>query len=204
MSRITHHASRIMPSVFLMGFGCFFPLMHVQAQPVTASGTCVFSCATAARVTSPPTDTSLSSLSCSADAECIARCDTSCSRPAGVTCAMAPFFTGNAAPHCVVAPTPPTPPTRTPGEFHYNNPLGNVSLNQLLGRVVRTTLGFVGALFLAMFVYGGTTWMLAGGDSEKVKSSQKILLNSVIGLIVIGISYSVISIVFETASLIKQ
>ncbi len=101
-------------------------------------------------------------------------------------------------------PAPPTPPTRTPGEFNYRNPLGSVSLNQLLGRIVRTALGFVGALFLAMFVYGGTTWMLAGGDSEKVKSSQKILINSVIGLIVIGISYSVISIVFETAALIKQ
>lgn len=101
-------------------------------------------------------------------------------------------------------PVPPTPPTRTPGEFHYNNPLGSVSLNEIIGRVVRTALGFVGALFLAMFVYGGTTWMIAGGDSEKVKSSQKILLNSVIGLIVIGISYSIISIVFETASLIKQ
>jgi len=101
-------------------------------------------------------------------------------------------------------PTPPTPPTRTPGEFNYRNPLGSVSLNELLGRIIRTALGFVGALFLAMFVYGGTTWMLAGGDSEKVKSSQKILLNSVIGLIVIALSYSVISIVFETAALIKQ
>lgn len=102
-----------------------------------------------------------------------------------------------------VTTTPPTPPTRTPGEFHYNNPLGSVSLNEIIGRVVRTVLGFVGALFLAMFVYGGTTWMIAGGDSEKVKSSQKILLNSVIGLIVIGISYSIISIVFETANVIR-
>lgn len=100
-------------------------------------------------------------------------------------------------------PTPPTPPTRTPGEFNYNNPLGSVSLNELLGRIVRTVLGFVGALFLAMFVYGGATWMMAGGDSEKVMSGRKILLNSLIGLIIIGISYSVISILFETANVIR-
>lgn len=95
------------------------------------------------------------------------------------------------------------PPTRTPGEFGYVNPLGTVNLNVVLGRIIRTVLGFVGALFLAMFVYGGTQWMLAGGDAKKVESGRKTLINAVIGMAVVAVSYSVISIIFETASAIR-
>ncbi len=98
---------------------------------------------------------------------------------------------------------PAPPPTRTPGEFNYRNPLGSVSINELLGRIIRTALGFVGALFLIMFVYGGTTWMLAGGDSKKVESGQRIIINAVIGMVIVAISYSIISIIFETASVIR-
>jgi hypothetical protein len=103
----------------------------------------------------------------------------------------------------VEPPTPPTPPTRTPGEFNYRNPLGNVSLNELLGRIIRTALGFVGALFLVMFIYGGATWMTAGGDAEKVTGGRKILINALIGIVIVAISYSVISIIFETAGVIR-
>lgn len=95
------------------------------------------------------------------------------------------------------------PQTRTPVEFGYVNPLGTVDLNVVLGRIIRTVLGFVGALFLAMFVYGGTQWMVAGGDAKKVESGRKTLINAVIGMVVIAISYSIISIIFETASVIR-
>jgi hypothetical protein len=83
------------------------------------------------------------------------------------------------------------------------NPLGTISLNEVIKRVIRTALGFVGALFLAMFVYGGTLWMVAGGDAKKVESGRKTLINAVIGMVVIAISYSIISIIFETASVIR-
>lgn len=100
-------------------------------------------------------------------------------------------------------PTTAPPPTRTAVEFGYVNPLGTISLNEVIKRVIRTALGFVGALFLAMFVYGGTLWMVAGGDAKKVESGRKTLINAVIGMVVIAISYSIISIIFETASVIR-
>lgn len=98
---------------------------------------------------------------------------------------------------------PAPPPTRTPGEFGYRNPLGNVSVNTLIGRLIRTALGFVGALFLLMFVYGGATWMLAGGEEKKVKSGQQTLMNAIIGMVIVAISYSVVSIIFETANVVR-
>lgn len=122
---------------------------------------------------------------------------------------MAPLYPDAPQPRCVTEPAtaepeaPAPPPTRTPGEFGYVNPLGTVNLNVVLGRIIRTVLGFVGALFLAMFVYGGAQWMLAGGDAQKVEGGRKTLINAVIGMVVIAVSYSVISIIFETASVIR-
>lgn len=78
-----------------------------------------------------------------------------------------------------------------------------MNINQLLGRIIRTVLGIVGALFLVMFIYGGAQWMLAGGEEARVKSSRQTLLNAVAGMIIIALSYSMISILFETAGLIR-
>lgn len=96
------------------------------------------------------------------------------------------------------APTP-----RTPEEFGYENPLRTTDFNVVIGRIIRTVLGFVGALFLAMFVYGGTVWMLAGGDAKKVETGRKALINAVIGMVVIALSYSILAIVFETARVVR-
>ncbi|KAA0206219.1 hypothetical protein EDM68_02975 [Candidatus Uhrbacteria bacterium] len=108
------------------------------------------------------------------------------------------------APSAPAEPEAAPPAPRTPGEFGYVNPLGTVNLNVVLNRVIRTVLGFVGAIFLAMFVYGGATWMLAGGDAKKVESGRKALINAVIGMAIIALSYAIISVIFETAGRIGR
>ena len=42
-------------------------------------------------------------------------------------------------------------------------------------------------------------WMTAGGNEEKVKKGQKYIINSIIGYIVIAISYLIVQ--FVTGSL---
>ncbi len=102
-----------------------------------------------------------------------------------------------------VTDTAPPPPTRTPGEFGYVNPLGTTSLNTVINRIIRTVLGFVGALFLAMFVYAGVLYMTAGGDDKKVSAAKTTMVNAVLGILVISLAYSIISIVFETARQVR-
>ncbi len=133
---------------------------------------------------------------------CVAQCQLRAECAGAVTRDQAQGVSCREVPDEPAAGSEPTP-TRTPGEFGYVNPLGTVNLNVVLGRVIRTVLGFVGALFLAMFVYGGTLWMVAGGDAKKVESGRKAIINAVIGMVVIAISYSIISIIFETASVIR-
>lgn len=100
-----------------------------------------------------------------------------------------------------------TAPARTdysPASFHYNNPLGTTSIPDLVGRLIRSLLGVVGALFLAMFIYGGVLWSTAGGDPKQVQNAKTTLVNAVIGIIVIAFSYAIVSSIFTFAALVSS
>lgn len=204
MNRFSQYATQILFVALVLVFGAAL----VPTDSVEAAKTCKFACQTpAGDVVEPDTDVGLSGLACDDDSDCPARCTATCGEPVARrwTCAAdpAPTCVDDAEPAEDAAPSEPPPPTRTPGEFGYRNPLGNVSINTLIGRLIRTALGFVGALFLLMFVYGGATWMMAGGDAKKVQTGQRTLLNAIIGMVIVAISYSVISIIFETANVIR-
>ncbi|MDD5031676.1 MAG: pilin [Patescibacteria group bacterium] len=83
-----------------------------------------------------------------------------------------------------------------PGQVCLDNPLtGNqssISPQVFIGRIINAILGIVGSLALAMFIYGGFTWMTAAGNSEKVEKGKQILLWATIGLVVIFTSYALV------------
>jgi hypothetical protein len=72
-------------------------------------------------------------------------------------------------------------------------PLGDLTIPQIIGKVISILLGLSGALALLMFVYGGVVWMTAQGNTEKVGQAQKILIWSILGLIIIFTSYAIVS-----------
>lgn len=87
------------------------------------------------------------------------------------------------------------------GQVCLKDPLGIGSSasgpQQLIGRIIKGVLGLVGSLALAMFVYGGFTWMLAAGNSTNVEKGKQILIWATIGLIVIFSSYALVQFVFK-------
>ena len=85
----------------------------------------------------------------------------------------------------------------TAGSVPLYNPLGaDIGVAEFISRGLRAVIGFVGALALLMFVYGGVMWMTAG-DSKRIDTAKEILKNSTIGLVLIFFSYSIVSIVFS-------
>ena len=97
-------------------------------------------------------------------------------------------------------PTASDPASGDSGSIALYNPLDtNIGVAEFISRGIRTVIGFVGALALLMFVYGGVMWMTAG-DSKRVETSKEILKNSTIGLLLIFFSYSIVSIVFSLLS----
>ena len=80
------------------------------------------------------------------------------------------------------------------------NPLGtDITPQALIGRIINAVLGIVGSIALAMFIYGGFTWMTAAGGAEKVQKGKDILIWAAIGLVVIFASYALVNFVIFTA-----
>jgi len=82
-----------------------------------------------------------------------------------------------------------------------NNPLGDIdSPSEFIGTIIKAVLGIIGSLALLMFIYGGLTWMLAAGNTDKVTKGKNILIWAVIGLVVIFTAYAVVNFVFDSLS----
>ena len=58
-----------------------------------------------------------------------------------------------------------------------------------VARIVRIILTLMGTLFLVLIVYGGLTWMTAGGNEEQVKKATAILKNAAIGIVIVFAAY---------------
>lgn len=66
-------------------------------------------------------------------------------------------------------------------------------LVQIAINIGRIILGVVGAIALIFFIYGGFVLILSGGRPDEVKKGQKILINTIIGLLIVLIAYLVIT-----------
>lgn len=69
------------------------------------------------------------------------------------------------------------------------NPLGADSPESFIGKGIDVVFGLIGTLALVMFIYGGVSWMLAGGAAEKTKKAMGIIVWSVLGLAAIFLAY---------------
>lgn len=78
------------------------------------------------------------------------------------------------------------------------NPIGTTDIKVLISRIINTILGIIGSLALALFVYGGLTFMTAGGKPEQIQKGKDTLVWAVIGLAVIFTSYVILNFVFQT------
>ncbi|MFH1286265.1 MAG: pilin [Candidatus Magasanikbacteria bacterium] len=77
------------------------------------------------------------------------------------------------------------------------NQLGTTSLPQLIGRALSFLTGIIGAVALAVFVYGGFLWMLSMGSPERIKKAQALLLWGGLGTMVIVASYAIVTFLFD-------
>ncbi len=69
------------------------------------------------------------------------------------------------------------------------------SLGHTLGLIFQKLLGGMGLILLVLFVIGGITWMTSEGNAEKLKKARGLLIHAIIGLIIILVSYALVSFV---------
>lgn len=77
------------------------------------------------------------------------------------------------------------------------NPLGsdNTDPRVIIGNVIKAGLGIVGSLALAVFIFGGFTWVVAAGNDEKIKKGKDMIMWAALGLVVIFLSYALVTFV---------
>jgi len=87
--------------------------------------------------------------------------------------------------------------TSQDGSVSLCNPLGSVTPQTLIGKVIGAALGIVGSLALLMFIYGGFTWMTSAGSPDKITKGKGIMVWAAIGLAVIFSSYALVKFVID-------
>ncbi|MFA7365043.1 MAG: hypothetical protein WCZ12_01625 [Patescibacteria group bacterium] len=78
--------------------------------------------------------------------------------------------------------------------------MGDYELNDVLRvgvRVTKIILGVVGSLALLFFVYGGIMFLISAGSSDKVSKAKGIIVNAVIGLAIVFLSYLIVQFVMN-------
>ena len=74
---------------------------------------------------------------------------------------------------------------------------GTTNLPEAIGQIIQIFLGFLGVIAVVLIIYAGFLWMTAGGDSGKVDKAKSYIKNTVIGIVIILISYIITSFVIN-------
>ena len=68
--------------------------------------------------------------------------------------------------------------------------LPNSDLTVVVSNLINAGLSLAGLFLVGIFLYGGLIWMLALGDETKVEKAKGTMIQGVIGLVIIMMSYS--------------
>lgn len=69
----------------------------------------------------------------------------------------------------------------------------NVSPQNIVVSVILVLFGLLGIVFLVLIIYAGFTWMTSQGEKDKIAKAKATIVNSVIGITIIILSYSIIT-----------
>ncbi|OIO20298.1 MAG: hypothetical protein AUJ23_00525 [Candidatus Magasanikbacteria bacterium CG1_02_32_51] len=102
---------------------------------------------------------------------------------------------------CVAAISATSKPSNSkftaPTTVNLENPIGTTNLTEIFGNLVKVALGILGSLSLAVFAYGGFSWLTSAGSPDKIKTGTNAMVWAVIGIVVIFASYALINMVLQ-------
>lgn len=80
------------------------------------------------------------------------------------------------------------------------NPIPSSSLKDVMITVVRTLLGLLGIVGVFMFIWGGYSLLLSGGNAETIKRGKATMFWASIGLAIILGSWVLVRFILESAT----
>lgn len=100
----------------------------------------------------------------------------------------------------VPSPTGSTP-SNIEAECKKTNNCGNYQLSDFIQIALlakNLLFAVLGSITLAFFIYGGFVFLVSGGNSDMVGKAKKIVINAVLGLVVIFISWILVNFVLTS------
>lgn len=72
------------------------------------------------------------------------------------------------------------------------------SLTDLLVKVIKILLGLAGVIAVLILIVGGFWYITSSGNEEQVEKGKKAIINAIIGLVVVMLSYAIVTIISTT------
>lgn len=88
-------------------------------------------------------------------------------------------------------------------EFAWDGGTGGMTLMQMISNILTFILMFTWIIAVAFAVYGGFKIMTAAWDEDKVKKGKTTLINSLIGIFVVLIAYTLVGWIFTEADTVS-
>lgn len=76
---------------------------------------------------------------------------------------------------------------------------GEGSFRVLILNIVNFFLLFLGLIAVIMIIYGGITYVTAAGNQESIEKAKKIIMYAIVGIIIVMISFALVSTVIGGA-----
>lgn len=90
-------------------------------------------------------------------------------------------------------PSQPVPPTKqTPSKNEFDNPLNAEDFTQLFVSIANWIAGIVATVAVLMIVIAGLQYIFSGGDTDKIQKATKTIQWSLIGLVIVIMSWSLL------------
>lgn len=98
--------------------------------------------------------------------------------------------------HAALAQFSSTDASSAAGQFGIST--ANVDLRELIIRIVKYLLSFLGLVAILIMMYGGFVWMTSRGDASRVELAKKIIINGLIGLVIIVLAYVIVNVLVSS------
>lgn len=69
----------------------------------------------------------------------------------------------------------------------------NASPRDIVLNVIKTALAWLALVAVAFIIYGGIMWITAAGNDDRLKKAKEIISAAVIGLVIVLLSYIIVS-----------
>lgn len=86
-------------------------------------------------------------------------------------------------------------------EIVIKNPITTESFAKIIENTLLWVLGIAGSIALFMLIVGGIMYITSGGDEQKVATAKKMFNFTVLGLIIVLLSYSIIKVLNDILGL---